>query len=136
MIVRLPERRQGMRILTLKNAVWVLVGLVAFFILFSAYNEHSPRDASRDSLSQRRAEGPPAATARKPAAAPDTPVAEEEAVVEPEPPPPAPPVVPVRTPARTPTLKETRQRGGRVVITGGAEGVQVEVRPARKSPPP
>ncbi len=131
MIIRLPERRHGTRILTLKNTVWVLAGLLAFFVLFSAYNEHKPRNASRESLSQRRDGGPPAAAARKPAAALDSPVSEEETVIEPDPPPPPPPVVPARTPARTPTLKETRQRGGRVVITGGAEGVQVEVRPAK-----
>jgi hypothetical protein len=41
-----PERRSGMRILTLKNAAWFTVSVVVLFLLFSSYMERRSRGAA------------------------------------------------------------------------------------------
>jgi hypothetical protein len=41
-----PERRSGMRILTLKNAAWFTVSAIVLFLLFSAYMERRSRGNS------------------------------------------------------------------------------------------
>jgi hypothetical protein len=55
-----PERRQSLRILTLKNAAWLLGILLALFIAYSIYNELRP--AQR--LGERRGGPPPPAATR------------------------------------------------------------------------
>ena len=42
-----PERRSGIRIITLKNAAWLALSLTVLFLLFSAYMERRARDGSR-----------------------------------------------------------------------------------------
>ena len=130
---KFPERRQGIRFLTLKNAAWVLGGLVVLFIAYSSYNELRPPNASRKRLYERSSAGPLTTPVRKPAE-----VIEEgrrssrESFATPnlaEPARPLPRYVPPPE-QPIPTLKTTRQRGGRTVITGDADGLRVEVRPA------
>lgn len=136
----IPERRQHVRIVTLKNAAWLLGGLIVLFLAFSAWNELRPGDPSRERLSQRGSGGTPPAAAPRPAKAiAEQPVADQtftvgggaDPLVPPPPPPPSPAAVPTTAerPRRV-TLKEARQRGERIVITGGAEGVRVEATPA------
>ena len=128
---KFPERRRGIRFLTLKNAAWVFGGLFVLFIAYSSYNELRPRKASRDRLSERGITAPPTTPVREPvevieegrASYRESTFATASPVDRPLPryvPPPEKPI---------PTLKETRQRGGRTVVTGGAEGLRVEERP-------
>ena len=63
----LPERRQHLRIVTLKNAMWLFVALSVLFIAFSAWNELRPPDPSRESLSERGSVGATPAPDSKPA---------------------------------------------------------------------
>lgn len=55
----LPERRQHLRILTLKNAGWVVLGSILLFLAYSAWNELRPRDSSREQLYERGTAGAP-----------------------------------------------------------------------------
>ncbi|HYK01215.1 MAG TPA: hypothetical protein VE974_05620 [Thermoanaerobaculia bacterium] len=41
-----PERRSGMRILTLKNAAWFTLTAVVLFLIFSSYMERRSRGSS------------------------------------------------------------------------------------------
>lgn len=41
-----PERRAGIRIVTLKNAAWLALSLIVFFLVFSVYMEHRSRAGS------------------------------------------------------------------------------------------
>ncbi len=41
-----PERRSGVRIVTLKNAGWLALSLTVLFVLFSAYMERRSRGTS------------------------------------------------------------------------------------------
>lgn len=41
-----PERRSGVRILTLKNAAWFTVFAIVLFLLFSSYMERRSRGTS------------------------------------------------------------------------------------------
>lgn len=139
----LSERRQHLRIVTLKNAAWLLGGLVVFFIAFSAWNELRPADPSRERLYERG--GTPTTRSAARAA---TNVIEEHPITDHTfsvrggekrltPPPPSPTSAAAVAPAERPrqiTFKEARQRGERIVIAGGAEGVRVNARAAPASP--
>jgi len=126
-----------MRFLTLKNAAWVLGGLFVLFIAYSAYNELRPGNKSRARLSEQGSTAPVTAPVQKPVEVIEEGRQSSREFAEPERrlpvyvPPPEKPI---------PTLKETRQRGGRTVITGGAEGLRVEERPrtttTETAPPP
>jgi hypothetical protein len=138
---KFPERRHSTRLLTLKNAAWIFGGLLALFIAYSSYNEMRPRNASRGRLYERGSAGPETTPVRKPAevieegrrsshdgfAIPSLaePVRQMPRYV----PPPEQPI---------PTLRTTRQRGGRTVVTGDADGLRVDVQPAttETAPPP
>jgi hypothetical protein len=138
-----PERRSGIRILTLKNAGWLALALTVLFVIFSMYMERRSRGASNyGRLYDSRI------NATRPAAPP----VQREVVTEaPE------PRIPVvrrdvlldrreeaspdlatsadTTTAATPAVRQPvrlRRDGDRVVISGGAEGVRVDVQP----PPP
>lgn len=135
----LPERRRRVRILTLKNAAWAAGGLIVLFAAFSAWNELRPTDSSRDRLYQRGSDALPAKTERAPAqTVEEVPVSDQTFTVRngahPLAPPPPPPTAaaPVASaePTRRVTLTESRRRGQRVTISGGAEGVSVETTPA------
>ena len=136
---KLPDRRQSLRVVTLKNAAWLFGGLLAAFLIFSAYNELVSGSATRERLSERGRAAQPAAAA-KPTVVEEGAVTDETyanrglargsrtvspitsvapAAAPPAPPPPAP-----RKKLRT--LKETRESGGKTVISGDADGLQVE----------
>jgi hypothetical protein len=131
-----PERRRHWRIVTLKNAVWLLGGLIVLFLAVSAWNELRPGDPSRERLYERGGAGTPAAARPEPAEVDGEPLVEDETfaagrdsgVLAPQPaaPPPAP--VSVATPERPrpTTLKQARQRGQRIVITAGPDGLRVD----------
>lgn len=128
-----------MRILTVKNAVWTLAGLLLLFIAFSAYHELRSPDRSRERLYERGSGSPPPAPKPRPAAAiEERPVADETFAARSGPYAlaPAPRATPAAAPIRTGdrprqrTLKQTRQRGERTVIVGGPEGVRVQTAPA------
>ena len=134
----LPERRQHVRIVTLKNAAWLLGGLIVLFLVVSLWNELRPADPSRERLYER---GSAVTTRRAEPAVPNAieelPIADHTFTVgggetRPAPPPPSPPPTPAVATAERPrhmTFQEARQRGERIVITGGAEGVHIEARP-------
>jgi hypothetical protein len=140
----LPKRRQHLRIMTLKNAAWLLAGLIVLFLVFSTWNELGPGDPSRERLYQRGSDGTPPRAAPAPAKAiEERPITDQTSTVRGganslAPPPPLPPSEPAVAPAESPrrlTLKEARRRRERIVITGGAEGVRVEATPATKTEP-
>ncbi|HEX6096646.1 MAG TPA: hypothetical protein VF432_10005 [Thermoanaerobaculia bacterium] len=145
-----PERRSGFRIVTLKNAAWLALALTVLFFLFSAYMERRARGGSSyGRLYDRRIE-----RATRPAA----PRAQPEVVLEA----PERPVVrrdvlqdrrdeesrdvtisagtaTTAAPAAVRQPVRLRRDGDRVVISGGAEGVRVDVQPApptATAPPP
>jgi len=137
----LPERRRHWRIVTLKNAAWLLCGLIVLFIAVSAWNEIRPGDPSRERLYQRGSgETPPAARPRPAEVVEEPPVVDQtfsvrrasDHLAPPPAPAPAPSPVSIATPERPrrTTLKEARQGGRRIVITGGAEGLRVKTTPA------
>lgn len=135
----LPERRRHWRIVTLKNAAWLLGGLIVLFLALSAWNEVRPRDPSRERLYQRGTGGTlPAPPTRPAEVVEEQPIADRTSAVRRDsgllapPRASAPSPVPVATSERPRrmTLKEARRRGQRVVITGGAEGLRVEAAPA------
>jgi hypothetical protein len=145
-----PERRSGFRIFTLKNAGWLALSLTVLFLLFSMYMERRSRGASNyGRLYDRRID------ATRPAAKP----VQREIVTE-APERPAPVVRrdvlldrreeashDLATSAETATTAapavrqpvRLRRDGDRVVISGGSEGVRVDVQPApptATAPPP
>jgi hypothetical protein len=134
----LPERRRYWRIVTLKNAVWVLAALIVLFVVVSAWNELRPENPDRERLYQRGTGSPPPATRPLPANVDeDPPVADQTSTIrgrsnhlEPVAAEPAPVRAAIPAPPRRTTLKEARQRGERIVITEGAEGVRVQTTPA------
>lgn len=133
---KFPERRRRIRLLTLKNTAWFLGGLFVLFIAYSSYNELRSGNGSRARLSEQGDTAPVTTpvpktvevieegrqSSRDSSLATPT-FAEPERRLPVYVPPPEKPI---------PTLKETRQRGGRTVITGGAEGLRVEERPRKK----
>ena len=130
----LPERRQHLRIVTLKNAAWLLGGLIVLFIALSVWNELRPGDPTRGVL-YRGSDGATPAPSPRPATTSDEPPITDRTFavrdggypLAPQPPPP-PPVVAAERP-RPGTLKQARERGDRIVITGGPEGVRTEAKP-------
>lgn len=132
--LRFPERRQRVRVITLKNVAWLSGALFLLFLAYSLYNELRPRNASQERLYERR--GADAAPKRKPSAAIEAhPVSDEtfavpQFVERPAPPAPstiAPPSIPAARRRPPPTLKEAARSGKRISVSGGAEGVRVEV---------
>jgi hypothetical protein len=137
----LPERRRHWRIVTLKNAAWLAGGLIVLFLALSAWNEVRPRSASRERLYQRGSSSgtPPPARPRPADVVEETPVTDETYAAHRQsggllaPPPvstPAPATVATSKAHQRPTLAEARQRGQRIVVTGGEEGVRVDTAPA------
>ena len=134
----LPERRRHWRLVTLRNAAWLLGGLIVLFIAVSAWNELRPPDRSGERLYQRGSgDTPPAAPPRAEKVVEDQPVSDQtftlrgasgELALAPAPAP-APSAAPAERPRRT-TLKEAKERGQRIVITSDADGVRVDVTPA------
>lgn len=139
----LPERRRHVRILTLKNAAWAAGAFIVLFIAFSAWNELRTPHSSRDRLYQRGVDAPPPKKERAPVeTVEEDPVSDQtfsvRAGAHPLAPPPstpasAPPAAVAEQPPRV-TLKETRKRGQRIVITGGTEGVSVNTTPVPDRP--
>jgi hypothetical protein len=140
-----PDRRRGIRILTLKNAGWLALSLTVLFFVYSFYIEHRTHsDATYGRLYGRRI----AATVPPPQQPPLDVIT--EAPGQPQPverrdvlqnrqddalgvTPPA-----TATPA-APQPVRLRRNGDRVVVSGGAEGVRVDVQPAPPAatvPPP
>jgi hypothetical protein len=138
--VRRIEQRQHIRILTLKNAAWAFGGLLIVFIVVSAWNELKPENTSRKRLYERGSVSAPPA--------PETVEVSDDRTISDQTyanrgaerslgpaTPPARSTASVPPPPRRPTLKETRQRGGKMTITGDADGLKVEVEPAAATPP-
>lgn len=147
-----PERRQSTRIVTLKNAAWVFGVILALLVVVSAWNERRYRSPEARGRLQRSREAPAAPVAR-PMEVVEEPVSSDSATPRPvylrdgrplelDTPAPTPPAqtpyrpsVAAPEPKAGPTLKETKKRGGRTVITGGADGVRVDVEPATTTRP-
>jgi hypothetical protein len=56
----MPDRRRGVRILTLKNAAWFGLSVVVLFLIYSTYMEHRARtDSAYGRLYERRIAAPP-----------------------------------------------------------------------------
>ena len=134
-----PERRSGVRILTLKNAGWLALSVTVLFFLFSAYMERRSRGTEGfgrlyDSRIDEARVPAPAAPPEVILEAPDQPAGsgrgdvllEATESVEPA------VVAPAPAPARRPV--RLRRDGERVVITGGADGVRVDAQPAPTQP--
>jgi hypothetical protein len=139
-----PERRSGFRIFTLKNAGWLALSLTVLFLVYSTYMERRSHGATNyGRLYDRRIEP----------TRPTAPPVEREIVTEAPEARPAPAVrrdvllnrqedaFPERTTsAQTATTAapvapqpvHLRRDGDRVVISGGTEGVRIDVQP----PPP
>lgn len=131
-----PERRSGIRIITLKNAGWLLLSLAVLFVLFSAYMERRSRGTeSYGRLYERRIEDTrPAAPQAKPEVlteAPEQPVERRDVLLNRQEEAPA-ETVTVATSVAPPPRKPIPPRRGdeRVVISGGSEGVRVDIQPA------
>jgi hypothetical protein len=140
-----PERRSGVRIITLKNAGWLALSATVLFFLFSSYMERRSRGTEGfgrlyDSRIDEARAPAPAARPEVILEGPEQPAGERGVLqngrgdvlleatesVEPAAVAPAPPVA--RRPVRL------RRDGGRVVITGGADGVRVDAQPAPSQP--
>jgi hypothetical protein len=139
-----PERRSGVRILTLKNAGWLALSVGVLFFVFSTYMEHRTRGSDGfgrlyDSRIDDAHVPSPAARPEVVLEAPERPAGEggalrngrgdvllettdsaQPAAVE------AAPVA--KRPVRL------RRDGGRVTITGGTDGVRVDPQPAVTQP--
>jgi hypothetical protein len=146
-----PERRSGFRIFTLKNARWLALSLTVLFLVYSAYMERRSHGVSNyGRLYDRRID------ATRPAAR----LVQPEIVTE-APEPGLAPVVrrdvllnrqedaspELTTSAQTtttvaPAVRQPvrlRRDGDRVVISGGTEGISIDVQPApptATAPPP
>jgi hypothetical protein len=140
-----PERRSGVRIITLKNAGWLALSVAVLFFVFSAYMErrsHGRSDFGRlyDSRIDEARAPSPAARPEVILEAPEQPAGERgvlqngrgdlllEATESAEPAAVAPAPAAARRPVRL------RRDGGRVVITGGTDGVRVDPQPAPSQP--
>lgn len=133
-----PERRRRTRVLTLKNAAVAGAALLVMFFLLSLWSEHRPSHTG-DSLLDGRGMADP-----QPVERPQFDVVTEGSpraypaagTIGADTPPPAPP--PVARPAE-PKSFEPRQPQlgkGKIVITGGSEGVQLHVEPTPPPAPP
>ncbi len=140
-----PERRSGVRILTLKNAGWLALSVAVLFFVFSSYMEHRTRgregfgrlydsriDDARGSSPAARpevvleAQEPPAGDGGTLRSGRGDVLLEATASAEPAAVEAAP--VAAKRPVRL------RRDGGRVTITGGADGVRVDAQPAVTQP--
>ena len=130
----IPERRAGTRVLTLKNAARAAIVLIVAFTLLSLWSAWRPAHSGTSLLDPRAASSEPPAAADEP-----LPVVSEgsvrdypdaQLIVPDAPLPPAPPV------ARENTV-EPRQSplgtGRKIVISGGREGVYLNVEPPPRS---
>ncbi len=136
-----PERRRGVRWLTLKNGARAAIVLIVAFFLLSIWSQFRPPHSGNSVLQQRAAQPEPRAVAREPydvvregsdRSYPVAGVIGSDTTTAA--PPPAPPVQPKPAePQESPLGK-----GEKIVISGGAEGVQVHVsaRPPVPPPPP
>ena len=133
-----PERRQGVRWLTLKNAARAAIVLIAAFFLLSIWSEFRPAH-SGDSVLQSRAAPEREAVTREPydvvregsaRSYPATGVIGGDTTTA------APRAAP---PVQRKTVEPQASplgQGKRIVISGGAEGVQLHVGPPPPVPPP
>jgi hypothetical protein len=141
-----PERRSSLRIITLKNAGWLALSIIALLIATSAFTRfRSPRNSDHHLLYDQKIG---AATPSKPSPPPETVseaspgreidasrrekflTVEPSTAVAPE----AAATEPSTTPAVTQPIRLGRTGGERVVISGGSEGVRVDVQPAPRRP--
>lgn len=139
-----PERRNSLRIITLKNAGWLALSLIVLLIAMSAFTRfRSPRKSDHHLLYDQKIG---AATPSKPSRPPETvseasPGREIDAsrrekflTVEPS----TAAATVTRPTEPTPPVPEPirlgRNGGGRVVMSGGSDGVRVDVQPAPRRP--
>ncbi len=149
------DRRSRFRIVTLKNAAWTALAILVIFVTISIYREkRAPGADEHGRLYNRRLAEPaaPQDVAPGPIVEEQQPVAEQPGAdptlldaarreqflrtTTTAPPVPATTAAPPATASSppTPSLREVKRSGGRVVITGGAEGVTTEVQPPRPEP--
>ncbi|HEV8658300.1 MAG TPA: hypothetical protein VGS96_06695 [Thermoanaerobaculia bacterium] len=139
-----PERRNSLRIITLKNAGWLALSLIVLLIAMSAFTRfRSPRKSDHHLLYDQKIG---AATPSKPSRPPETvseasPGREIDAsrrekflTVEPVTATATEPTQLSTAPALTQPIRLGRNGGGRVVISGGSDGVRVDVQPAPRRP--
>lgn len=143
-----PERRSGIRIITLKNAGWLALSLTVIFLLFSAYMERRSRgESGYGRLFDRRIDAPRAATPPPQpeviTESPERPVRRHDVLRDPnaEQTPEQTSAAQTGTAAPPPSGKPVRVRrsGGRITISGGSAGVTADVPPAQPTttaPPP
>ncbi|HEX9985847.1 MAG TPA: hypothetical protein VGF69_21485 [Thermoanaerobaculia bacterium] len=140
----MPDRRRGFRILTLKNAGWFALSVTVLFIIYSTYMEHRSRgDSTYGRLYERRiaATRPPAPPAPLEVIteAPERPVVRRDVLLNRQD---EAPLGVTSTAAPAPAAPQPvrlRRDGDRVTISGGTEGVRVDVQPAppaAAAPPP
>lgn len=137
-----PERRSGIRIVTIKNAAWVALSVTVLFIIVSAYMERRTRGtAEYGRLYDRRIEvatPPPAAPLEVIEETPEQAPARSEngrrLELLRETPETAAVIAPAAAPAAPQPVRRRRGKG-RVVISGDANGVNMDVQPAAPPPP-
>jgi hypothetical protein len=129
----IPERRARTRVLTLKNVVRTAIGLVVAFILLSFWSAWRPAHSGTSLFEPRAASSEPPAVPGEP-----LPVVSEgsvhdypdaQLIVHDAPLPPAPPV------ARENTVEPRESplgTGRKIVISGGREGVYLNVEPPQQ----
>jgi hypothetical protein len=135
----LPERRRRLRIVTLKNAAWLLGALIVLFIAVSTWNELRPGDPAGGLLSRDTADTTPGTPPRPSATIDEPSIADRTFAVrgggvdqlapQASSSTPPTPVAAAEPPRRDSTLKEARERGERIVVTGGPEGVRADAKP-------
>lgn len=145
-----PERRSGMRIMTLKNAAWFALSMTVLFFIFTAYMERRSRGAANYGrlYDSRIDETRPATPRPQPeivTEAPERPVMRRDVLqdsTDQDPLDPTTSADAVTTASTAPAARQPvrlRRSGERVVISGGTEGVRVDVQPPTSTataPPP
>ncbi|HEY3052711.1 MAG TPA: hypothetical protein VGK04_04905 [Thermoanaerobaculia bacterium] len=138
------ERRSSLRIMTLKNAGWAALSIIALLIATSAFtrfrshknsDHHLLYDQKIGAAAPAKPSPPPEmVTEASPGREIDSSRREKFLTVEPSTTTVMAPAQPSTAPAVSQPIRLGRNGGGRVVISGGSEGVRVDVQPAPRRP--
>jgi len=134
-----PERRSLVRIVTLKNAGWLAISVTVLLIVVSAFTqfrarynrEHRLLYDQRIEATTRPSPLPPADTVTEAAVDGQTGASGREKFLTITP---STAPTTVTAPSVTEPIRLGGNGGGRVVISGGSEGVRVSVQPAPRRP--
>jgi hypothetical protein len=137
-----------MRVLTLKNAGWFALSLTVLFFVFTAYMERRSRGAANygrlyDSRIDETRPATPRPQQEIVTEAPERPVMRRDVLQDTTDEDPLAPTTSADAVTAAPAVPQPvrlRRRGGRVVISGGTEGVHSDVQPPPSTtdtaPPP